>query len=622
MFDHLDVEAYDREYSDRQLAGRVLAYFRPHRRRTVVVTAAVLTVALLTAGVPLLISNGLRLLEGANDAALAATAIAILAAWVLIWSVNYVRRRELAQLIGDIVLTMRRDAFTAAVRHDLSFYDTFASGRVVSRITSDTSDFGQTVILVTDLVSQVLVMVLLAAVLYWLSPGLATLLFLWAPIVIAMALGFRKVARRVTRQGSRAMADVNGKIFETIAGIAVAKNFRREATVFDEFAEVNSRSYRINLKRGFVLATVFPVLNILAGVGTALLVYFGGLSVLEGAIIIGAWNLFLQSLEQFWFPLINLAAFWSQVQAGFSAVERVFALIDYASSVTQRASEPVPTLEGDIRFDKVCLRYGDGSVVLPELELHVRPGETVALVGHTGAGKSSVARLVARFYEYQDGALLIDGHDIRTLDLLEYRRHLGIVPQAPFLFNGTVAENIRYARPDVTDSQILTLARQIGDGEWLEALPAGLETEVGERGAQLSMGQRQLVALMRVLVQQPAIFILDEATASVDPFTESQIQDALDLILSHATSLVIAHRLSTVRAADRIIVLSKGRIIEQGSHDALMAAGGEYAVLYDTYFRHQSPDYLAAGAAGGTPNGHSPTAAMTPHPAQTKERHP
>jgi ATP-binding cassette subfamily B protein len=394
------------------------------------------------------------------------------------------------------------------------------------------------------------------------------------------------------------MADVNAMIFETVAGIAIAKNFRREGTVYDDFVDVNERSYRINMRRGFVLANVFPVLNCVAGVGTGVLVYFGGLATVQGAIYLGAWYLFLQSVEAFFFPLINLASFWSQVQAGLSAIERVFALIDYESTVVQIGSESVDRVEGEIRFEGVCLRYRGGAVVLPSLDLHIRPGESVALVGHTGAGKSSIARLVARFYEFQEGRLTIDGRDVRRLDLVQYRRHLGIVPQTPFLFNGTVLENIRYARPEASEAAVLEMASGIGGGEWLAALPDGLQTSVGERGTNLSMGQRQLVALARVLVQQPEIFILDEATASVDPFTEAEIQEALELILGRSTSIIIAHRLSTVRAADRILVLSEGRVIEEGSHDTLMAAGGHYAELYDTYFRHQSPDYLVEA---GTP---------------------
>jgi ATP-binding cassette subfamily B protein len=252
----------------------------------------------------------------------------------------------------------------------------------------------------------------------------------------------------------------------------------------------------------------------------------------------------------------------------------------------------VPPLRGEIRFENVSFRYRENEPVLVNFSLQIHPGENLAIVGHTGAGKSSLARLIARFYEFQSGRILIDGMDIRTLNLAQYRRQLGLVSQVPFLFAGTVADNIRYAAPHVSDAEILAMARRIGNGEWLETLPDGLETQVGERGALLSMGQRQLVALLRVLIQKPAIFLLDEATANIDPFTEWQIQQALRLILSEATSILIAHRLSTVKAADRIIVLEKGQIIEEGSHQQLLARGGYYATLYNIYFRHQSLAYV------------------------------
>ncbi len=252
----------------------------------------------------------------------------------------------------------------------------------------------------------------------------------------------------------------------------------------------------------------------------------------------------------------------------------------------------MPKLTGDILFEKVDFSYTDQEQILCDFDLHIKPGENIALVGHTGAGKSSIAKLVARFYEFQAGKISIDGQDIRSFDLIDYRRHLGIVSQTPFLFSDSVLENIRYANREVSREEIFALARQIGEGEWLETLPQGLDTEVGERGARLSMGQRQLVSLMRVLVQKPAIFILDEATASIDPFTEWQIQQGLDLILRDTTSILIAHRLSTVKAADRIIVLENGGIIEEGTHDSLLAANGHYASLYNTYFRHQSLAYV------------------------------
>jgi ATP-binding cassette subfamily B protein len=433
---------------------------------------------------------------------------------------------------------------------------------------------------------------LLGIILFRTDLKLSLLLLAFLPVIFAIASGFRLLARRVTKRGMKAMSDVNAAIKETISGISIAKNFRQEESIFQSFDESNQQSYRVNVQRGFVLSLVFPTLNALGGIFTAILIYYGGLNAAQGILTVGAWYLFIMSLDQFFFPVLNLSAFWAQIQAGLSAAERAFALIDADPNVVQTDSRDVPRLAGKIQFDDLHFRYTDNEPILTQFNLLVQPGETLALVGHTGAGKSSIAKLITRFYEFQQGRLLVDDQDIRTFDLAQYRKQLGIVSQAPFLFSGTVADNIRYAASGVSDDEIFSMTRKIGDGEWLETLPNGIQTEVGERGGRLSMGQRQLVALMRVLMQKPAIFILDEATASIDPFTEWQIQQALTLILKNSTSILIAHRLSTVKAADRIVVMEKGAIIEEGNHDDLLAQNGHYATLYNTYFRHQSLAYI------------------------------
>lgn len=592
MMRGLEAEAYDRQYNDNQLFSRIWNYFLPHRRKFIIICFTVLIMAVMGASLSIIVSNGVEIANEPSRRALLPWLVAIIFfTGIATWFVNRVRRSLTSELIADVILAMRRDAFGAAARQDLAFYDQFNTGRIVSRITSDTEEFGQIIVLSTDVINQVFVALILIIVLFTIEVKLTLAVLVMAPFVSMIALGFRHLARRATRQGSRAMGEVNKAIQEAVTGIRVAKNFRQEAAIYAEFKEINEQSYRINVWRGFVLANIFPTLNIMAGLATAALLYFGGQAAVAGVITIGAWYLFVATVDRFWFPVINISAFWSQFQAGLSAAERIFALIDMESAVIQETSRPVPTLRGDIHFDQLSFRYSEQEQVLEKFSLHIKPGESVALVGHTGAGKSSIIKLVARFYEFQEGHIFIDGQDIRTFALSDYRQHLGIVSQVPFLFDGTVAENIAYARPGVSQAEIETMARHIGNGEWLETLPNGLQSQVGERGNRLSMGQRQLVALVRVLVQAPQIFILDEATASVDPFTESQIQQALKLIMGKTTAIIIAHRLSTVRSADRIIVLQKGRIIEEGSHDSLLAQNGHYAELYDTYFRHQSLAY-------------------------------
>ena len=592
IMDGLEAEAYDRSYSDRALIARIIGYFRPKLPIMIVVAVLIVLNSLLDTAFPILISKSIDTLVVSKTLSSAGMLIAIiLVTGVLSWTCNFFRQRYTARSVGDVVLNLREDAFASVMARDMSFYDEFPSGKIVSRVTSDTEEFATVVTLTLNLLSQFLLFFLVAGVLFVVNLRLALLSMTIMPFIILIALVFRRIARSITQKAQRSMARVNANVQEVVSGITVAKNFRQEQNMYDEFKKVNEQSYQVNVRSGFIYNGVFPLLVLVANIGTVIVVYFGGLNVLDKSITAGDWFLFVQAIRLLWFPLTSIASFWSQFQLGLAASERVFALLDAEPRVTQVDSQPVGHLDGRIEFKDVFFSYDDRQTVLTDFSLTIKAGETVAIVGHTGAGKTSLARLIARFYEFQGGQLLIDGRDIRTFDLHDYHRRLGIVPQVPFLFSGTVADNIRYAQPGAAEEEVEAVAARIGNGDWIEALPEGLQTLVGETGRALSMGQRQLVALARVLLQGPSIIVLDEATASVDPLTEAQIQEGLDLVLKGRTAIVIAHRLSTIRDADRIIVMRRGRIVEEGSHESLMSQGGHYAQLYNTYFRHQSPDY-------------------------------
>jgi len=592
LLDGLDAEQYDRTYSDRELLRRIVRYFRPQAGAMLLVAGGIVAQSLTQAAVPVLISWGLdRVVGDGAPGLIGLLAVLVLLGGALAWLFNFVQRWWTAKAVGDVVLRLRRDAFDAAVHRDMSFFDQHSSGRVVSRISSDTDDFATVVTLTMNLVGQVLLVGVVVALLFSRSVPLALLVLAVTPVIILMALGFRRIARRTTRHQQRSIARVNAMLQETMTGISVAKVFRQEQAVYDEFRPVNHQNYRVSLRQGYVFNAIFPLLFAVAGLATVLLVQVGGAAAISGSISPGDWYLFLQSVMMFWLPLTSIASFWSQFQQGLSAAERVFALIDAEPRVRQHDPTPVGRLAGRVEFRDVTFAYVPGQPVLRNFSLTIEAGQTVALVGHTGAGKSTLGKLIARFYEFSGGQILVDGRDIRTVTLDSYRRQVGVVPQSPFLFSGTVADNIAYPRPGATAREVEAAAAAVAGGDWVDALPDGLATEVGEHGAALSAGQRQLVALARLLLQDPAMVILDEATASVDPLTEAQIQEGLDVVLKGRTAIVIAHRLSTIEHADRIIVLDHGRIVESGDHRSLLAAGGPYCAVYNAYFRHQSPDY-------------------------------
>jgi ABC-type multidrug transport system fused ATPase/permease subunit len=586
MWFGLEAEDYDKKISDKVLLKRIVNYFGKYKRSMIIVITFMTVSSLFRALVPVLTTIAINNL-GNNSSVFFVFLIIILIFGLnsLGWVFNYFRQLNMSQVVGNVMLDLRTDAGSAVLEHDLSFFDKHPIGKIVSRINTDSRDISQTVQLTLDVISSLFVIVFVIAIMIFMNLTLLLITIISVPLFFALALSFRKIARSRSLLGQRALASVNAYVKESFSGIQIAKTFRQEDKLYENFNEVNNISYKVNLHREYILNIMFPALSVIQGTVLTLIVFYGGGRVLDGSISPGDLNLFLQGLGYLFMPLLTIATFWPAFQTGMASAERIFALIDTLPVVVQKNNIKPPRLKGRIEFKNVSFSYEVSNEVFEDFSLNINPGESIAIVGHTGAGKSSLAKLISRFYEFQGGEILIDNINIRDFDLKEYRKQIGIIPQTPFLWADSIENNIKYSNKMATKEDVNKVLNVSSGIDWIDDV-------VGERGRRLSMGQRQLVVFARVILEDPAILILDEATASVDPFTETRIQEALQKTIEGRTSIIIAHRLWTVRHVDRIIVLDRGKIVEEGNHDDLMAKGGTYAELYNTYFRHQSLEYI------------------------------
>lgn len=588
LFDGLRADPYDRIYSNRQLVQRIAAYLRPHLLHVSSAALLIILISILTSIVPLLIASGIdQVVAQSLDRSTWLFGALIIGTPFVAWALNFARQRITATLIGKMIYELQIETAQAALAKDMFFFDRNSVGRIVSRITGDTEAFSTVLTLTLNLVSHLFLIISLSIIMLTIDPALTFVTLSLAPVIILAALAFRRVGREAALQTRQVMSSVNANMYESMSGISVAKNFGQEDKLYQEFAALNQLSYRVYTHQGLIYSAILPILNGLTGVGTLVVLYFGWQALQSGAISAGDWYLFIQALGLLWTPLTQAASFWSLFQLGLAASERIFAFMDSDDRIKQQEEQPLTHLRGRIEMIEVDFGYQKGEDVLKGFALTVAPGEKIAIVGHTGAGKSSIAKLIARFYEFQAGQILIDGQDIRRLDLQTYRSQLGMVPQHPFLFSGSVKANIGYVKPEATAAEISHAARQVGGGDWLDYLPNGIDTIIKENGRGLSMGQRQMIALARVFLKAPALIIFDEATASIDPLAEAQIQESLIKLFHDRTVMIIAHRLSTIKNADRIISLHKGKIIEQGTFDELLCKGGYFAELYTLYYKHQ-----------------------------------
>lgn len=581
----------ERPHSTRQVTARLAGYLRPYARTVVTGAAWVVLSAVAAATTPALTGLIINVAvdsaaSGTGTEALTLPALGLVAASIVGWFAQRAQILTLGTAGQRAIRDLRAEVFSAISRLDIGFFESVESGDVMSRLINDIQQ-------VDSFLSQgfrrllgsaVGIVATLAAML-WVNWRLALTTLLVVPVMFAVTRLFSAIARRAFRARQESIGDVSATLSEELESIRVAQAFNRTDRNREQFSLRNAANRDANINAAVVSSAFSPVLSVISALAIALVAAVGGYFASHGVVTIGVVVAFFAYARQFFNSVSQLSSLYSDTQSALAGGERVFSLADTPVHITDVAGATrVDQVQGAVDFADVSFGYSSGGEVLHGITLAIPAGQTVAIVGETGAGKTSLVNLVPRFFDPSRGAVLLDGHDLRTLELSSLRRFFGIVPQEPFLFTGTIADNIRYGRLEASDAEVRDAAATAGALEFIDALPLGLDTQVNERGVTLSTGQRQLIAFARVVIGDPAILILDEATSSVDTRTEMALQRGLHTILSGRTALIIAHRLSTVRDADRIVVLHAGRVAEQGSYADLMAADGRFAQLHRAQF--------------------------------------
>ena len=571
---------------------RALAYVRPYRWGVAFALAMTLAQAGLTTIGPVWtkvaiddhVTNGDVV---GTTVFLGLTVLAYFAAFLANWA-----QMQVMTNVGQRLLqSMRGDMVRHLQRLPLTFFDKIPSGVVVSRVINDVQTVNELLSNgIIQALSDVLTLVFTVAVMVALAPKLALVTFAVMPLMVVAVWIFTEKAKIAYRRSRVTVATLTGEFAESYAGVRVVQAFAREASSQEHFDEVNNDNRIANIQANTLSSMLLPVVELCNAAATVSVIAYGGWLLVNGnEVTLGVLVAFLAYITRFFQPIRTLTQFYNQLQAATAAGEKVFELLDEPVTV-QETARPITLarVHGEVEFRDVAFSYGR-EPVLEDVSFHADPGEMIALVGHTGAGKTTIASLVCRFYDPLEGSILLDGHDLRELSFKTLRESIGLVLQDNFLFSGTVADNIRYARPEASDEEVIAAAKVANADQFIRRLPNGYETVVLERAANLSLGQRQLIAIARAVLANPRVLILDEATSNIDSQTELLVQQALHKLLAGRTSLVIAHRLSTIRAADQVLVLDAGRVVERGTHAELLRRRGAYYTLYQQQFAEAVP---------------------------------
>ena len=587
-----DPDARTFEYTDSEMLIRMVKYLFAYRKLfagVVLLTAISIVVSVWT---PFVLRHAIDV-DFANGivGAIIFTAVLYISLQIAAWIMNYGSGYLMALMGQRAIFDIRQDLYAHAQELSEEFHDHSSSGRIISRLTNDIDRMSD--LLGGDLINsfaQIFIIFAIGVAMFSADWRLALISLSVVPILLFTTIYFRKLLREAYRRTRKTISNVTSNLAESISGAKVTKSFARERISAEIFSELNEADYQSNVDAGKAQASFFPVIRFISGLGTAVILLFGGMLMLNPALVpaitLGTIVMFIQFSDSFFRPILTIANFYTSVQSAFAGGERVFSVLDSESAVQDYPDAKImPKIKGHVRFNNVTFGYVEGVFVLENFNLDIHPGETVAIVGDTGAGKTTIASLLNRFYDVLDGSIEIDDIDIRTVTQNSLHSRIGLVLQDPFLFMGTVKDNIRYGCQNATDEEIIAALEAIGAKRIIESLQDGLDTEVGERGNRLSEGERQLVSFARALLANPRILILDEATSSVDIYTEYAIQKGMRVLLENRTSIVIAHRLSTIVNADRIVVLEHGKIVESGRHRDLMEQKGKYHSLYELQIR-------------------------------------